>query len=129
MSFENATRLKLRFESQKGKLTTEDLWDLPLTSNNGTNLDNIAKDLFMQLKNDPDVSFVIKDKKSDKLTQLKFDVVKHIIDVKLAERDSAEKARVNKEKKQQILAVIAQKENESLLGSSLEELKKMAEAL
>lgn len=32
--FEQASRQKLRFETSAGKLSIEDLWDLPLTSNN-----------------------------------------------------------------------------------------------
>ena len=30
--FQKASRLKLRFDSPKGLLSVEDLWDLPLTS-------------------------------------------------------------------------------------------------
>ncbi|MFN8575244.1 MAG: hypothetical protein U0354_00155 [Candidatus Sericytochromatia bacterium] len=127
--FEKASRLKLRYETSKGKLSVEDLWDLPLISNSGLHLDSIAKDLYLQLKSGVDVSFVIKEKKSDEIIQLKFDIVKHIIDVKLAEKEQAEQIKLNKERKQQILAVIAQKENEQLLGNSLEDLKKMAESL
>ena len=103
--------------------------DLPLISNTGINLDSIAREVYLQLKSGADVSFVIKEKKSDEIIQLKFDIIKHIIDIKLAEKELAEKAKLNKEKKQQLLSVIEQKENEQLLGSSLEDLKKMAEAL
>lgn len=127
--FEKASRLKIRYETTKGKLTIEDLWDLPLISNTGINLDSIAREVYLQLKSGADVSFVIKEKKSDEIIQLKFDIIKHIIDIKLAEKELAEKAKLNKEKKQQLLSVIEQKENEQLLGSSLEDLKKMAEAL
>jgi hypothetical protein len=127
--FEKASRLKLRYETSKGKLSVEDLWDLPLISNTGVYLDSIAKDLYLQLKSGADVSFVIKENKSDEIIQLKFDIVKHIIDVKLAEKELAEQAKLNKDRKQQILGIITQKENEQLLGSSLEELKKMAESL
>lgn len=128
--FEKATRLKVRFESPKGLLSVEDLWDLPLTSGTGkANLDDIAKGLHRKLKEDDDVSFVLKDKKSDKVEQLKFDIVKHIIDVRLAEFEAMEAHRANVKKKQRILEIIATKEDESLKGQSLEELKKMVEGL
>jgi len=128
--FDKAFRQKLRFESLMGQLSVEDLWDLPLTARSGkANLDDIAKDLHHQLKNEDDISFVIQSKKSDETIQLKFDIVKHIIDVRLAEQSAAETLRSNKEKKQQLLAIIAQKENEGLMNTSLDELKKMAESL
>jgi hypothetical protein len=128
--FQKASRLKLRYETTKGNLSIEDLWDLPLsTTTNKVNLDSIAKDLYFQLKNEPDVSFVVKEKKSDEVIQLKFDIVKYIIDTKLAEREANSKIQENKEKKQQLLAIIAQKKNEVLSNSSLEDLEKMANAL
>ena len=128
--FDKAFRQKLRFESSMGQLSVEDLWDLPLTARSGkANLDDIAKELHHQLKNGDDISFVIQSKKSDETIQLKFDIVKHIIDVRLAEQSAAETLRSNKEKKQQLLAIIAQKENEGLMNTSLDELKKMAESL
>jgi hypothetical protein len=128
--FDKAFRQKLRFESSMGQLSVEDLWDLPLTAHSGkANLDDIAKELHHQLKNGDDISFVIQSKKSDETIQLKFDIVKHIIDVRLAEQSAAETLRSNKEKKQQLLAIIAQKENEGLMNTSLDELKKMAESL
>ena len=126
--FEIASRQKLRFESSKGLLTVEDLWDLPLTSINKVNLDDLARDLFQQLKNE-NVSFVAPAKASDTTLQLKFDLVKHVIDVKIAERDVAAVAARNREKKQLLLSIIAQKENEQLLGSSLDDLRKMADEL
>jgi len=128
--FEKATRQKLRFDSPKGQLTVEDLWDLPLTSGTGkANLDDVAKELFKQLKDGDDVSFVTPAQKSDATVQLKFDIVKHVIDVKVAERDVAATAAANKEKKQRILGIIAQKQTEALLGTDLAELQKMADSL
>lgn len=127
--FEKAARLKLRFDTVKGLLSVEDLWDLPLTSLRGTNLDDIARSLHSKLKNSDDVSFVVKERKSDETVQLAFDVVKHIIDVKLVERDAAMIQVANKEKKQQLMALIDQKQNEALGALSVDELRKMVEAL
>lgn len=126
--FQKASRKKLRFESPQGFLSVEDLWDLPLQSGKA-NLDDIAKALFRRVKDQDNVSFVVKSKTQDDTLQLKFDIVKYIIDVRLAEAEVADMAKINKEKKQQILAIIAAKENESLMGTSLDELRKMAESL
>lgn len=128
--FEKASRLKLRFDSPKGLLSTEDLWDLPLTSNTGrANLDDIARALFGQLKSDTNISFVNADQKSDTADQLKFDVVKHIIDVRLKERAEAAVASERAAKKQLIMSIIAEKETDGLKGASLEDLRKQLEAL
>lgn len=128
--FEKADRMKLRFDTPKGPLAVEDLWDLPLTSTTGkANLDDIAKGLFRQLKESDEVSFVQPTQSTDKTTQLKFDIVKHVIEVRVAERDATELARVNKEKKQLVLGIIAQKENEQLTNSSLDELRAMVQSM
>lgn len=128
--FDKAARLKFRFNTPKGLITAEDLWDLPLTSSmSNPNLDDIAVSLSKQLKATDETSFVNTTKTVDSTLQTKFDIVKHIIDIKLAERDTASIARANKEKKDQILALIATKQNEQLAGTSLEDLMKMAEAL
>jgi hypothetical protein len=128
--FEQAVRQRLRFESPKGPLTVEDLFALPLTSaTEKANLDDIAKALHKQLKSNDDISFVTPAQKSDQTVQTKFDIVKYIIDIRIAERDAAAEAAQRKEKKQQILSLIAGKENDKLASSSLEELRKMAESL
>lgn len=128
--FEKASRMKLRFNTSKGMLSVEDVWELPLTSNSGrVNLDDIAKELFKQLKESDVVSFVTKKTDSNEYTQLAFDIIKHIIDIKLLEREENARIKSNKEKKQQLLALIAQKENEQLGGMSLEELKTMVDQL
>ncbi len=128
--FDKATRMKLRYDSSQGRLSVEDLWDLLLTSNTGRpSLDSIAIDLHNQLKNAGEISFVTKSNKANETLQLKFDIVKHIIDVKLVEKEQQEQAKLNKERKQKILAVISQKEVEQLSGLPLEDLKKLADSL
>jgi hypothetical protein len=128
--FQKAARQKLRFESIKGQLTVEDLWDLPLTSAVGkANLDDIARDLHRQLKSGDNVSFVNTAEKSDETIQLKFDIVKHVIDTKLAENTAVALERDTREKRQRLLALIEQKENEQLMGSSMDELKAMLQSM
>ena len=128
--FEKATRLKLRFTTSVGPVMAEDLWDLPLTSTRGRpNLDDVARDLHKQLKSGVDVSFVTKAQKSDEIVQLKFDIVKHIIDVRLVENEAVAKAKEIAEKKQQILGLIANKENAALAEKPIEELRKLVEAM
>lgn len=128
--FEQASRQKLRFDTSKGALGVEDLWDLPLTSNTGrVNLDDIARGLNVKIREGADVSFVNGASPSNTTLQLKFDLVLHIIKTKLAETAAARQASENREKKQRIMAIIEQKQAESLSASSIEELQQMLNAL
>lgn len=122
--FEKAARIKLRFDTGRGLLFAEDLFDLPLTSKTGrVNLDDIARGFHKKLRSNDDVSFVETESKSDETVQLSFDIVKHVIDVKLEENRLEREKTARAEKKQRILAIMADKEDESLKGRSLEELK------
>lgn len=126
--FLKASRLKLRFDSPKGQLTVEDLWDIPLTSNTGkANLNDIARDLYNKVKVDV-VSFVEPAKPND-IDELRFEIVKHVISVRVAERDAAAKAQMVAEQKQQIMSLIKQKEVEQLGASSIDDLKALLASL
>lgn len=122
--FEKASRKKIRFESAKGNLTVEDLWDVPLSAaRGGICLDDIAKGLNKKLKESNTESFVLKNKRDTSCTQLKFDIVLHVINTRLAEEEKAEQFKVNKEKKQRILELIARKEEEVDGQKSIDQLK------
>ncbi len=124
--FMKASRDKLRFASGAGVLTAEDLWDLPLTSARGANLDDIAKALNKALKDaDGEVSFVKPAVKTTTELQAKFDIVKHVIEVKMAERDARKAAEDKAATKQKIMAKIAEKKDQALDGMSTEELEAM----
>lgn len=127
--FEKASRQKLRFDTVKGSLTIEDLWDLPLTSQRGASLDEIAKGLNRELKDTAQESFVLPATTTNTLAQLKFDIVKHVIDVRQAENAAALVKREAAEKKQRILGIIAKKQDEKLENTSLEELEQMVNTL
>jgi hypothetical protein len=126
--FEKASRLQLRFDTPKGLITTEDLWDLPLTGNS-VNLDKIAVGLSRQLKDENTESFVVTATKANDELQLKFDIVKHIIDVKLAEKAAAKQIADTKAKKAKLLEVLARKQDAALENASEEDIKKMIDEL
>lgn len=126
--FEKASRLKLRFGTAAGQLSAEDLWDLPL-SGRGVNLDDIARDLHKKLQGSENISFVKSPATKESFDQLKFDIVKHVIDVRLAEDDKAETARINQGKKKQLLEVLARKESAAVEALSADEIRKMIESL
>lgn len=121
--FEYAVRNKVRFPF-KGMISVEDLWDLSLT-----NLDSIYKTLNKQIKQSEEESLL--DAKANVNTELEVQVaiIKHIVSVKLAEKEAAEKAYAKKEQKQKIMSIIAAKENEELQNSSIDDLKKMLDEL
>ena len=129
--FEKIARCKARFDSPQGLLSVEDLFDIPLMSTRSSkaNLDDIAKTLSKEMKESETESFVIRPPKVDETTALKFEVVKHIIAVRLAENEAAKLKKENKEKKQRLLALIAQKELEQDATHSIDDLKKMIQEL
>ncbi len=126
--FEKASRMKLRFDTPRGRLTVEDLWDLPLVGAELC-LDDMACAYHKELKDGASESFVLpKAMKNEKL-QLKFDIVKKIIEVRLEEQKEAEEKGRVRQKKYQIMSIIAEKEIESLKDSSLDELKELLDSL
>jgi hypothetical protein len=127
--FETASKMKLRFASDRGSLTTEDLWDLPLTANGGVSLDNIARALSRQLKAEEEESFVKPKTSTTSTLSLKLEIVKRVIEVKLAEIEDRELAAERKLKKERLLGVIAEKEDDKLKKTSLADLKKMVNEL
>lgn len=94
--FEKASRLKLRFRAQAGSITVEDLWDLSLTQ-----LDNIAVSLNRELRGTED-SFL--ETRKDQTLELRFNIVKHVLDVKKEELHDAKQAKANAERRQVLLA-------------------------
>jgi Cdc6-like AAA superfamily ATPase len=131
--FEKASRLKLRFASAVGPLSVEQLWELPITTKakNAADLASIARVLNQALKanSDDDLPFLSTSKKADSDTQLAFDIVRHIVETKQAEAAKAVETTANREKKQQILAMIAAKELEEVGSKSLDDLRKLAAEL
>jgi hypothetical protein len=122
--FEEASRKRLRFESPQGLLTVEDLWQLPLQSMSGkhANLDGIAILISKALKDSSTESFVTQRLRTDISgparadLELKLEIVKRVIKVRIQEAEAADKAAEIKAKKDRIMEIIAAKEDEALKG-------------
>ena len=127
--FEKATKLRLRFMTEKGVLSTEDLWSLPLTSKNGLSLNGIAVAVNKSLKASTEESFVEEKPSEDPILRLKLEIIKRIIEVKKEEAASAATARERAERKQNLLKLIREKEEGAMSEKSLEELKAELEKL
>jgi hypothetical protein len=128
--FEYAARKKLRFESTRGILTAEQLWDVPLRSSDGFNLDAIAKVINRSLKITTEESFV-SEAKSPAQTQFErmLELVKRVISVKLEEELEAKKRVEKKAEKEKLLQILAEKQAGKLSELSEKELQKRIAAL
>lgn len=123
--FKQAAQLKMRFPSVRGFLIAEQLFDLPLTSKNGFDLDTVAKDVNKLLKEQAEESFVSTTENPQATTyQLMLDIVKEIIADKLAEAAAARTRSANAAERQRLLALLDEKNNDELKGLSKEELQK-----
>lgn len=127
--FEKATKQKLRFESAKGSLSVEDLWDLPLESARSISLDTVAIAISRQIKDADDTSFVRPKTVTSAKLKLKLDIVKRIIEVRLEEKAAKEAAADKKAKRERVLEILADKRDESLRSKGEAELEKMLEEL
>lgn len=120
--FEIATRKKYRFPF-RGLISTEDLWDLTLEQ-----LDTVYKTLNKQVKTEEETSLMTQSA-TDETTLNMIEIVKHIFTTKQEEANTRKMAAKNAEKKKRILEVIAQKQDESLMKMSVDDLQKLADEL
>lgn len=121
--FEYAVRNKLRFPF-KGMISVEDLYDLSLT-----NLDVVFKTLNKQVKQSNEESLLASKTKEDEILDVQIEIVKHIFNVKREEHVAKLREKENKEKKQRLLEIKHQKEDEALHNMSVEELDRLIKEL
>ena len=121
--FKQATKQKLRFATNKGYLSVEDLWDLSLPS-----LDKIAVALDEELAKSPRKSFITDNTPKNDELELKFNIVKEIISTKMREKADKEAAKDKAAEKARLTELLAKKRSEKLESLSEEELmKRLAE--
>ena len=128
--FEQATRRAIRFESAKGDLSAEQLWDLPLQSRNQFDLDTVAKTVNRQLNDVTEESFVsVRENPAKETLSLKLEIVKHIISVKLQEAEEARNRANKASEKEKLLRLLDEKQNEALRALTPEEIQERLKAL
>jgi hypothetical protein len=119
--YKQASQLRLRFLTNVGQLSVEQLWDLSQTQ-----LSNAIKAVKKVLKknDDDELSFLEDTKVVDIENQLRFDILKDVYLSKKKEADELRTAAEIKEHNQKILTLISEKKDDSLKGMSIEELEK-----
>lgn len=121
--FEVATKNKFRFP-YRGLITVEDLWDLPVTE-----LDSVFKALNSEMKESKEESLLNTKSEADVVLENKIEIVKYIVSVKLEEAEAKKKSRENREKRERILQIMADRQDKAMLEASDEDLQKMLEEL
>ena len=123
--FEVATRTKLRFPSSKGALNVETLWDVPLRSRDGFDLNDIAKTINGDLKKSAEENFVDDEKSpAQAKAELALDVVKYVIQVKLDEEQEAKDRAERRAKRGRLLEALSKKQDAAIDGLSEAQIKK-----
>lgn len=121
--FEVATREKFRFQFN-GLVSVEDLWDLTVEK-----LDSVFKTLNSQVKKVNEESLLGKRTSEDDVLDTKIEIVKYIVQVKLAEENTRLKAKAKREQKQKIMGILSEKQDADLHNKSADELKAMLDEL
>lgn len=119
--FEKATRQKVRFNF-RGQISAEDLWDLKLTD-----LDSIYKALSKQKRETEGESLLDVKTAENKEIELKMDIVKHIVAIKVGEENARKDLAEKKKYKNKIGEILQEKEDEKLKSMSVDDLKKLME--
>ena len=122
--FEKASRLKLRFASNKGSLSVEDLWDLSLTA-----LDTIAKAVNKSLKEENEESFIGKKSAANAELTLKLDILKSVIATKQEEQERSKNRAEKRAQKEFLEQLLERKRINQLEGMSIEEIQAQLSAV
>lgn len=116
--FKLAAKEKYRFPF-KGNIAVEDLFDLTTSQ-----LDVVYKELKSQVKDSSD-SLLKETSKEDKELKNKIEIVEEIFKDKVKEKQLKELALAEKQRKERIKELIAQKKDQDLADKSIEELEAM----
>ena len=124
--FMKAAKKKLRFDTDRGTLSVECLFDLDLDE-----LNSLVIRLRDEASEADEGGYLeeLSGSKAETGVKLRFQVAEAIIIERVAEVKAREQAAENKQKRDRLLAIIASKEAQALEENDIESLKAMAEAL
>ena len=120
--YKQSSKMKLRFSTTVGALSSEQLWDLSLTQL-VTTIKAVKK--ILKKTDDDELSFLEDSKIVDTENQLRFDILKDVYLTKKKELEDNRDAAANKAHNQKILALIEAKTEAKLGEMSVEELEKL----
>ena len=118
--FKTASRSKTRVQTTRGLLSAEQLWDLPIDE-----LDKLAVTLEDDLQKSGRKSFLKKQSPKDEIAELKFNLVREILESKVAESEKAQADQAKKQSNERILTLIQNKKEKALESLTVEELEKL----
>lgn len=121
--FEYATRNKIRFSTERGYLTVEDLWDLPLISTRGLSLDQVGRDLRKAIRENEEESLVEVYNPIENEMTIMFNIVKHIIDTKQQENINRKNKAEKDLKIKKLEEILARKTEDSLNELSIDDIQ------
>ena len=116
---QKAVRKKLRFVTNKGEISVEDLYDLTLDELNET-----AKYYNRQVKLVEEEDFLKETNVTNTDTLLRFNIVIHVLNTKKQEQADRIKAAENRETKEKLMEALVRKEDEELDGMTKKQLEK-----
>jgi hypothetical protein len=122
--YKQAAQQKLRFDTTRGSLSAEQLFDLPLTVL-ATAIRNLRGIMKKEVQVEDDLSFLDQPVKANTANQLRFEILKDVYLTKKAEVAAVIADRERKERNQRIMELIKNKQDKELENKSIEELKAM----
>jgi hypothetical protein len=121
--YKQATKLRLRFDTEKGVLSIEQLWDLNRAQLSRT-IRSVKETIIEQ--DDDDLAFLEDSSRTvDSIDKLKFEILKDIYITKKEEAEDLINARKRKEHNERIMTLIQEKKEGQLKDKSVEELEAM----
>ncbi|AGH32127.1 hypothetical protein VPHG_00060 [Vibrio phage 11895-B1] len=120
--FAKIVKLGLTYKTDRGQILPQDVYKLPLTGNNGFNLDSISRELLKKVRETQQDSLVTTSK-ADPDDELRLEVLKFIIEDKQQELQAAKDASLRKQQREELQELIAKKQKEAKSEKSVEELQ------
>lgn len=127
--YKKASRLKVRFASNVGNLTVEQLWGIRMTDLK--EMIKAAHEVVKKIeKTDKDLLFlegIGQDDKEETMAKLRFDILKDVYITRMNETKAASEEAITNREIKHLEEILAKKREESLSSMSEEDIMKLIE--